>query len=208
MQLVRNDLPRDGFRAFELRTGILGRDGQRVFANLCRSGTFVGVVILFQRILLTIRCHCDRAKKGERNSLRSIGNESELSVREPRVDRDRGICEVDFGDGQLVAPHGRLPTVSAVRCLSADHAEDIVGLVDLQVSPAIGIDRHIGGIASVNAVRAGCHIACGGRELLRCTVLLHDVPRKAHLSDVFIVCFQRKRKGDRIAADGGAAFLL
>ena len=61
VQLVRNDLPVEGFRAFEVRTGILGRDGQRVFANPSRSGTFVGVVILFQLILLTIRCHFDRA---------------------------------------------------------------------------------------------------------------------------------------------------
>ena len=60
-QLVRNDLPVEGFRAFVVCTGIRGRDGQLIVADLSRSGTFVGVVIIAQRIFFTIRCHFDHA---------------------------------------------------------------------------------------------------------------------------------------------------
>ena len=105
VQLARSDLPVEGFRACVLRTGIRGRDGQRVFANLSRGGTFVGVVTIAQLTLRIIRFHCDLVRhrvveNGEHRSRRTIkGTESDLSVRGPRVDRDRGICEVDFGDG-------------------------------------------------------------------------------------------------------------
>ena len=60
-QLVRNDLPVEGFRAFVVRAGIRGRDGQLIVADLSRSGTCVGEVTIAQLILLTIRCHFDRA---------------------------------------------------------------------------------------------------------------------------------------------------
>ena len=43
---------------------------------------------------------------------------------------------------------------------------------------------------------------------MRSTIFLHDVPRKAHLSNFAVGHFQQKRKGDRIAADGGFAILL
>ena len=61
VQLVRNDLPVEGFRAFVVRTGIRGRDGQLIVADLSRSGTYAGEVTSAQRILLTIRCHFDHA---------------------------------------------------------------------------------------------------------------------------------------------------
>mgnify|MGYP006883006625 CR=1 FL=1 len=107
------------------------------------------------------------------------------------------------GDGQLVAPHGRLPTVSAFSLFSNHHTEDLVGLVGLQAGPAIGIDRHIGGVASVNTVLR-VYILGSCQQRCRLAFAVDTVPLETHPPDLFVVCFQRKRKGDRIAADDGA----
>ena len=173
----------------------LAGDGQRVRTRIDNIGTVGNFVV---------RAHCQWSAVVGHLDFRGEGPTG-IHEAARTCDRDLRIAAVQagLGDGQRIAPHGRLPAVSAFFLFSNHHTEDFVFLTGFQGCPTVGVNLHIGGIEGVNAVRVGCHIACGDREFLRCAVL-QNIPLETHFSNLSVVCFQRKRKGDRIAADDGA----